>query len=120
MKVLMNTVLEPAADRYWDAVGTIIDLNGIEEIAPQTAEDWEAVRHDAYVITESGNLMMMGSRAKDGGDWMKYSLALIETGQRAIRAVEARDKQAVFDAGADVYEACTNCHAQYALELPRK
>ena len=41
---LMNTVLEPAADFYWDAVGWIIDENGTLEIAPSTDEEWELVR----------------------------------------------------------------------------
>ena len=32
----------------WDAVGTVIDENGEHEIAPQTAEEWDAVRNAAY------------------------------------------------------------------------
>ena len=77
------------------------------------------MRNAAYVVAESGNLLMMSSRAKDGGEWMTMSQALIEVGQRAIRAAEARNKTAVFDVGAEVYDACTNCHAKYALEIQR-
>jgi hypothetical protein len=120
MKQLMASVIEPAADEYWDTVGTVIDAEGEHEIAPQTQEDWDAARNHAYVITEAGNLLMMPTRAKDNGDWMKFSQALIDTGQKAIRAAEARDKNAVFDAGAEVYDACTQCHAKYALELQQK
>ncbi len=119
VKQLMTTVVEPAAEVYWDAVGTIIDQAGVHEIEPQSVEEWEAVRNSAYVFAEAGNLLMMGTRAKDGGDWMTMSQALIDTGQKAIRAAEARNKAAVFDAGAEVYEACTNCHAKYAAELQR-
>ena len=43
MQQLMATVVEPAADFYWDAVGTIIDLEGTEEIFPRSDEEWEAV-----------------------------------------------------------------------------
>ncbi len=35
---LMTSVLEPAAEVYWDEVGTIIDQNGTVEIAPSTDE----------------------------------------------------------------------------------
>ncbi len=84
----------------------------------QTTEEWDAVRNAAYVVAESGNLLMMSSRAKDGGDWMTMSQALIDVGQRAIRAAESHDKTAVFDVGAEVYDACTNCHAKYALGDP--
>jgi cytochrome c556 len=51
---------------------------------------------------------------------MKLSQAFIEAGQKAIRAAESRNKTAVFDTGAEVYDACTNCHATYALELQKK
>ncbi len=119
LKQLMTAVLEPAAEVYWDAVGTIVDEKGAVDFAPQTVEEWDAVRNSAFVIAESGNLLMMGSRAKDGGDWMKMSQALIVAGQRAINAAEARNTTAVFDVGADVYETCTKCHAKYAVELLR-
>lgn len=119
IKLLMSAVLEPAADAYWDAVGAIIDEKGTQEFEPQTLEEWEAVRNSAYVVAESGNLLMMGSRARDGGDWMRFSQALIDVGQKAARAAESRSAQAVFDAGADVYDACTACHAVYAVELQR-
>lgn len=119
VKQLMASIIEPAAEIYWDAVGTVIDEKGVVEIEPKTAEEWDAVRNSAYVVAESGNLLMMSNRAKDGGDWMKLAQALVDVGQRAIQAAEARNKTAVFDAGAEVYEACTNCHARYALELMR-
>lgn len=119
LKQLMAHVVEPAADEYWDAVGWIDDAQGTVEIEPQTQEEWDAVRNHAYAITESGNLMMLPTRAKDSDEWMRLSVALIEAGQRAIRAAEQKSKQAVFDTGAEIYEACTNCHAKYAVELQR-
>jgi hypothetical protein len=119
VKQLMASVVEPAAEVYWDSVGTIIDGSGVTEIEPATTEEWDAVRNAAYVVAESGNLLMMSSRAKDGGDWMQMSRTLIDVGQRAVRAAESRDKNAVFDIGAEVYEACTTCHAKYAVEIQR-
>jgi hypothetical protein len=119
VKQVMASIMEPAADEYWDAVGIVIDAKGEHQIEPQTVEEWDAVRNDAYVFTEAGNLLMMSPRAMDGADWMTLSQAFIESGQKAIRAAEARDKTAVFDAGAEVYEACTNCHAKYAVELQK-
>jgi hypothetical protein len=119
VKQLMVSVVEPAAEVYWDAVGTVIDESGVHEIEPKSIEEWDAVRNAAYVVAESGNLMMIGSRAKDGGDWMKLSQALVAAGEKAIRAAEARNKTAVFDTGAEVYDACTNCHAKYAVETLR-
>ena len=117
VKQLMVSVLEPAADEYWDGVGTIIDQTGTFDIRPETNEDWDALVNHAYVIAESGNLMMLGPRAKDGGEWMQLSRALVDVGEKAIRAAEAHNEQGVFDVGAEVYEVCTSCHAKYAAEL---
>src|SRR4026209_738153 len=102
VKQLMKSIIEPAADEYWDAVGTIEDAKGVVHVAPATAEEWVAVVNSAFVVTEGGKLLMMTGRAKDNGDWMKLSQALIDVGQRAIKAAEAKNTQAVFDAGADV------------------
>ena len=116
---LMNSVLEPAAELYWDAVGYILDGNGVREIQPNNAAEWEEVRSAAFIIAESGNLLLMDGRARDRGDWTALSEALIETGQQAIKAADLRDASAVFDAGAEVYYACANCHAKYAVETLR-
>ena len=119
VKQLMRSVTEPAADVYWDGVGTIIDQTGVTEIKPEMDEDWDALVNSAYVIAESGNLLMLGARPKDGGDWMQMSRALVDVGEKAIRAAERHDTKAVFDVGAEVYDVCTNCHAKYASEIVR-
>ena len=115
----MLTVVEPAAEVYWDAVGTIIDLEGTTEIRPQSVEEWEAVRNAAYVIAESGNLLMMQGRAEDHPAWIPMSQALVDVGRQAIEAANAMDEAAVFDVGAEIYYVCSNCHASFALETLR-
>ena len=119
VKQLMSSVIEPAAEVYWDAVGTIVDKNGTVEIAPKTDDEWIAVRNSAYVVAESGNLLMMDPRAKDRGEWITFSQQLVEVARRAIQAAESKNKDAVFDAGAEVYDACVACHAKYAQPLMR-
>ena len=116
---LMTTVVDPAADFYWDAVGWIIDASGTTEIRPESPEEWEAVRNAAYQVAESGNLMMMEGRAVDEPEWIVFSQAMISVGRRAIEAAEARDEQGVFDVGAEIYAVCTGCHATYAREVLR-
>lgn len=115
----MASIMEPAAEVYWDAVGVIVDEKGEQHLEPRTAEEWDAVRNAAYVVAESGNLLMMPGRARDGGEWMAASQRMIEAAQKAIRAAESRDKDAVFDVGAELYDACTNCHMQYSPDIVR-
>ena len=119
VKTLMATIMEPAAEVYWDAVGIIVDEKGEQHIEPKTVEEWDAVRNAAYMVAESGNLLMMPTRAKDGGEWMEASRLMIEAAQKAIRAAESRDKDAVFDVGAEMYDSCTNCHAKYSPDIVR-
>jgi hypothetical protein len=116
---LMATVVEPAAEVYWDAVGWIVDSTGTTYLRPGTVEEWEAVRNAAFVLAESGNLLMMEGRAVDDGPWMGMSQAMTDVARTAIQMAEARNEQGVFDVGAEVYFACTNCHARYAVETLR-
>jgi len=115
----MIAVVEPAAEVYWDAVGEILDSAGVHEIRPANDEEWTAVSNAAFMVAESGNLLLMSGRARDRGDWATMSQALIETGQEALKAADARDAEAVFDAGAEIYYACSECHARYAAETLR-
>lgn len=117
VRQLMTSIVEPSADVYWDAVGSVEDSTGLTVHYPRTAEAWDAVRNSAFVVAEAGNLLMIEPRPRDRRDWMTLSRAMIEAGQRAISAAEARDTAAVFSAGADLYESCTNCHARYAVGL---
>jgi hypothetical protein len=119
VKQVMTAILEPAAETYWDAVGTVIDSAGTHEIAPQDSEEWSAVWRAALVVAESGNLLMMEGRARDREEWMRLSRAMVDAGIRAARAAETRDAAAVFEAGGQVYEACTACHSAYARETLR-
>jgi hypothetical protein len=119
MADLMNGVVEPAAEVIWDAVGVIVDSAGEHQLAPQSEEEWLALRSAAYMVAESGNLLMMPERALDQGAWVTMSQSLVDMGQRAIEAADARNLDAVFDVGAEIYYVCTNCHGTYAIETLR-
>jgi hypothetical protein len=113
MKQLMNDIIDPAADEVWDASGTIVTKEGEEERGPKTAAEWAEVRKSALVLTEAGNLLMMVPRAKDGGQWMTLSRALVDKGEEAVQAADARSTKRMFDVGGEVYQTCLNCHQQY-------
>jgi hypothetical protein len=117
MKDLMLNVLDPAVDGIWEAVGTVITADGTFEKAPATDDEWAAVRMHAIQLAESGNLLMLPERAAGSADWIKHSEALVTQSRRAIKATEAKDKDALFTIGGDIYDVCTNCHKQFALNL---
>ena len=116
---LMYHVVEPAAQVYWKSVGWIIDFEGEHYFHPVTDDEWIAVENAAFMVAESGNLLMMADRALDDGGWITMSQSLIDVGQRALVAAEERDEQRVFDLGAEMYFVCSNCHATYSPEVLR-
>ena len=113
VRQLMAGMVDPAADVYWDAVGTVLDENGENYWAPETDEDWIAVQAAAMTIQESGNLLMLGDRARDQDGWMRYAQEMIDAGAVALEAAEARDPDRVFDTGETVYNSCNRCHNLY-------
>jgi hypothetical protein len=112
-KLLMQSVIDPNADVIWKAVKTVYTSAGTEEIRPNNDEEWTTVRNSAVAVAEAGNLLMLVPRAKDGGEWMKRAQEMIDTGERAIRAAEAKNAQQLFSVGSDIYDACSNCHREY-------
>jgi hypothetical protein len=113
-KQLMGWVIDPAADVIWDSVQSIMTISGTKEIAPQTDEQWAAVRNAAATLAESSNLLMMEGRARDNAGWMSAARRLRVTATQAIKAAEAKDAAAVFAAGGEIYSACKACHEKYA------
>ena len=112
-KLLMSAIIDPNADLVWDAVKTIDTKDGTEEIRPRNEEQWTAVRNAALTLAESGNLLMMVPRARDGGEWMTLAQRMIDTSESAIRAAEAKNADRLFTVGGDIYEACSACHQKY-------
>jgi hypothetical protein len=86
----MNGIVGPAATAVFNSVGTTVSAKGTEEKAPQTDEEWEALGNSAAALIESGNLLLMGSRAVDKGDWVKQSQALIEAGKATLKRPRPR------------------------------
>ena len=74
------------------------------------------MRNRAAVIAEAGNLLMMPGRSS-GADWIAYAQALTEAGVVSMEAADAKNAEALFDAGDQLYQACRNCHTQYMVPL---
>jgi len=114
---LMKYIVDPAADVLWGSVGTIMSEEGIEEIFPRSEAEWLVVENACYTLMESGNLLMIGDRAKDRGRWMETARGMIDAGRQALEAAKARDPDAIFSVGGVVYQSCSDCHALYVPEI---
>jgi len=135
---VMRYMIDPAADSIWGSVVTIVTDDGIEEIVPETDEDWTALRGHAVTLTESTNLLLMEGRrvAAEGSvsdmpgvdlepeqieailaanrpAWTALTLGLHESGVQVLEAIDARDLEALLVAGDGLDLACENCHIQF-------
>ena len=113
---LMEATIQPAAEVYWDSVSTIVDKDGITENFPKTDEEWEAVWGAAMTVAESGNLLMMSTRAADNEGWIKYSARLVDVGVEAAKAAESKNPDRVLEMGEQIYNVCTGCHMEYITD----
>jgi len=100
---VMLAIVKPASDAVFAAGGE----------PPKDAKAWTALENQAVALAESGNLLMLGDRVKDQGDWMKFSRALVDASAGALKAAQAKNADAMSTAGDAVYETCENCHMGY-------
>ena len=80
---------------------------------PKDEKEWAAVRRSAVTLAESGNLLMMQGRARDQGDWVKDAKLLVDVGNSAYKAAQAKDSDALAALAGAVDASCTTCHKQY-------
>ena len=113
VKQIMKGIVAPAATAVFNSVSSTVTATGVEEKAPATDAEWESLGNSAAALIESGNLLLMGSRAVDKGDWVKYSLELIESGKAALKATQAKSAEQVLASGDKVNQSCDNCHRKY-------
>ena len=138
VKDIMTSIVDPESDVIWNSVATIVSLTGTEERAPQTDEEWAAVRRSAVQLVEATNLLRIPGRlvarpgeksenprielqpetiqrmiAEDPARWSSLVDGLHEAAVPALKAIDAKDAKGLFDAGEHMERACESCHQQY-------
>lgn len=80
---------------------------------PKDNAGWKAVRGDALILAEGGNLLLTRKPEKDAAEWSKYSAASRDSGADLVKAARAKD----FPAAKKAYEAmlghCNACHKKF-------
>jgi len=113
VRQIMKGIVAPNATVVFNSVSTTVSFKGTEEKFPRTDEEWEEVGNSAAALIESGNLLLMGSRAVDKGEWVKMSQAMIESGKAALKATQDKNAEGVLAASEQVNMSCDGCHRRY-------
>lgn len=104
VKQLMLDLIHPSSNDI---------LLAIYRGGPEDEKDWAAVRRSAVTLAESGNMLMMPGRARDQGEWMKDAKLLVDAGNAAYKAAQAKDSVALAALAPSFDASCTTCHKQY-------
>jgi hypothetical protein len=138
VKDVMDYFVIPSSDALFGAVGSVQGPNGSEDKAPKNDEEWGAVRRNAFLLAEGGNLLMMPGRhiagstdksnnpgselepaqiealvAKNRTAWTKAAQGLIDATLLAMKAIDAKNAEALSDAGGEIDAACESCHLTF-------
>jgi hypothetical protein len=80
---------------------------------PNADKEWAVVRRAAVALAESGNMLAMRGRVRDQGEWIKDAKLLVDAGNAAYKAAQAKDGNALAAVAGALDASCTNCHKQY-------
>jgi cytochrome c556 len=138
IKDIMDSMVDPSGDFMFDSVAQIADEHGITEKAPKTDEEWEEVRHHAMILLEAPNLLTMEGRKvaqphersknpqvelqpeqiqklvdDDRASFVRRARRLQDAAAEALKAIDAKDKDALFHSIESIDKACEGCHLHY-------
>lgn len=133
----MDSVVDPAGDYLWNAVGTVADRHGVTERQPRTADEWHEFRRRAVLLAEAANLISVPGRrvaaghrtADDDGELetaaiqarldrdhealVGFAHGLRTVSIQLIAAADRRDVPAVIELGGALDEVCEACHKSF-------
>ena len=116
-KEIMAHIVNPSAVALWNRAGEWTDEEGTHDLAPVSEDEWFAGESEAAIVAEAGNLLLIPERVRRIGandtDWATFAQHLSARAIDVMRATEARNKEAMFDAGGRLYEVCVSCHEKY-------
>jgi cytochrome c556 len=135
---IMDSMVMPSAQVLWDAVAVDVTENGTVEKVPQTDDDWAKLRWTAVTLAEATNALVVPGRhvapagtkslnpeaelepeqveallAKDRPAFVAHAHVLHEAAMEALRAIDAKNIDAISEAGGTIDAACEGCHLQF-------
>jgi len=140
VKELMKYMIDPVSDNIFDAVWWDTTPTGVVKHEPRSEADWDRVRTGAVSLAEGIELLKVPRPWTPAGDannstgpkppelspeqiqakvdkdpvlWEAKIQALRNTALAVVEVVNKRDINALFEASADVDEACEACHLEY-------
>ena len=80
---------------------------------PKDAAGWKAIRSDALILAEGGNLLLMRLPEKDANLWTKHSVDSRDAGAELVKAAKEKDFQGAKKAYEAMLNHCNACHKKF-------
>ena len=114
MNELMVHVMQSGAYGFWKGWGMVYTPEGTFDISPRTEQEWEAVENGAATVIAATNVLMTAPYMRDPQDeWFQAAKAVADIAKTGKDAAEKHDKQAMYELGAKLDEACESCHQKF-------
>jgi hypothetical protein len=139
---LMQEIVDPIGDAIFESVSVVITKEGQKETRPRTDAEWMAIRNNALILAEAGNLLKMPRPVapakpipgvtpempgpddlspaqvetllkRDRKAFDAFAQRLTDAALVALRAVDAKNVEGLYEAGDAIDQACENCHLNY-------
>jgi hypothetical protein len=107
---IMDGIVIPYSQAIFDAVAY---ENAQLTRAPRNDDEWHRLYVQALAVAEAGNLLMIDGRAKDQRDWIELAHQMSLKAAAVAKGASLKNVDRVLDAGGELYETCTACHAKY-------
>jgi hypothetical protein len=144
---IMQEIVDPMADAIWESVSVVITKEGSKETRPRTDAEWLAIRNNALMLAESGQLLKMPRPVgpakpipgvsfdmpgpddlspaqvetllkRDRRAFDAFAQKLTDGAMVALRAVDSKSVDGLYEAGDAIFQACEACHMSYWYPAP--
>lgn len=138
LQEIMLSVIDPNIDPIWNSISTVSTAEGVEEIRPQTDEEWDKLRNHAIALREVANLLVIPGRKVVHPDvststhhtelhaeaievlinaqwpaFVERAHALQDAADLAVKAIDAKDVDRLEEVGGIIEHSCESCHSQF-------
>ena len=110
---IMDGIVIPYSQAIFDAVAY---ENAQLTRAPHNDDEWHRLYVQALAVAEAGNLLMIDGRAKDQREWIALAHEMSLKAAAVAKGASLKNVDRVLEAGGELYETCTACHAKYVTQ----
>jgi len=107
-KQLMETTITDASNAIWNAFDP-----------PKSDEEWAALEKAALTLIDATKLNAVGGTGPMDKEWAAqpawkpFNEAMLQASQGALKAIRAKNHEALLAASDQLYPPCEGCHLQF-------